>query len=356
MPEYPYPPPQPFSWQLLLINCTLMVLLTSVLLKIVLICFRRRSGSDLAAWMLGLVLVTGMVNAQTAKGLGYMPLAWQLEWFKGGVFGLWILMSVGTAISLIRWMRMVTTDVPMTIFAGIFFFGVLLTPFVFASVTTPREVARRAQCRNLLKQIGLAIHSYHDDFHSFPTGPLLAEPHSWRVDLLPYLDQRELYQQYRLDKAWDGEHNRTLQPNRPTEYACPSFMNGDHEDDLSSISSYVALTGPGTLYDAARPTLTFSDVNDGASQTLAIVEACGLRRIWTDPSDADVEQLPMRINRPGHQRGTSVGTLSSYHRQGAHGLMVDGSVRFLADDTDPQVLEALATSRGGEDVSDTFPW
>ena len=98
---------------------------------------------------------------------------------------------------------------------------------IFDAVTAPaREAAVRAQCVNNEKQIMLAMHNYHDVNGSFPPAfsrgkdgkPLL----SWRVLLLPFLDQKALYDQFHLDEAWDSPHNRALITKMPEVFQCPA--------------------------------------------------------------------------------------------------------------------------------------
>ncbi|MEZ6114117.1 MAG: DUF1559 domain-containing protein [Pirellulaceae bacterium] len=80
------------------------------------------------------------------------------------------------------------------------------------AVQTAREAARRSQCSSNLKQIELALHNYHDTFKSFPPAYIAdanGRPmHSWRVLILPFMEQRELYDQCRFDEPWDGPNNQ----------------------------------------------------------------------------------------------------------------------------------------------------
>ena len=94
------------------------------------------------------------------------------------------------------------------------------------ALTAPfAENAARSQCINNLKQIGLAMHNYHAMHKTFPPAytvdkagkPLL----SWRVLILPYLEQDALYKEFHLDEPWDSEHNRALIDRMPATYRCP---------------------------------------------------------------------------------------------------------------------------------------
>ena len=90
----------------------------------------------------------------------------------------------------------------------------VLIALLLPAVQAAREAARRSQCVNNLKQIGLAMHNYHAQQNKFPGAaitnkqgkPLL----SWRVAILPLLDQQGLYEKFKLDEPWDSPHNRAL--------------------------------------------------------------------------------------------------------------------------------------------------
>ena len=98
------------------------------------------------------------------------------------------------------------------------------------ALTAPiRGNAARTQCVNNLKQIGLAMHNYHATHKTFPPAftvdkdgkPLL----SWRVLILPYLEQDALYKEFHLDEPWDSPHNRTLIERMPPTYRCPMMSS-----------------------------------------------------------------------------------------------------------------------------------
>ncbi len=105
---------------------------------------------------------------------------------------------------------------------GVAFGTALLLPAVQAA----REAARRAQCVNNLKQIGLALHNYHDTTNGFPAAAITSKDGkpllSWRVAILPYIEQQELYNQFHLNEPWDSPHNKTLIARMPVAYNCPS--------------------------------------------------------------------------------------------------------------------------------------
>jgi prepilin-type processing-associated H-X9-DG protein len=110
-------------------------------------------------------------------------------------------------------------------------------------------------------------------------------------------------------------------------------------------------TGPKTVGEKSLG-ISFKDIADGSSNTLLVVEACGAQIIWTEPRDINVASQPTGINLNGAQRGQSKGWLSSYHAGGTQVLLADGSVRFIPANTDPSVLNGLATIDGREKIDD----
>lgn len=208
----------------------------------------------------------------------------------------------------------------------------LLLPAVQAS----REAARRMQSSNNLKQIMLALHNYYDTHKRFPEPasrddegkPLL----SWRVAILPFLDQQALYDQFHLDEPWDSEHNAQLIARMPAVFKDPSAPTPP------GTTIYQAVVGEDVGFKAEGET-TFRDITDGTSNTIAVVEAdVAVAVPWTKPSDVAIDlQNPLR-NMGKHRPG------------GFHAALMDGSVRFVSNAIDLGVFRALLTRAGGEVV------
>lgn len=215
----------------------------------------------------------------------------------------------------------------------------LLLPAVQAA----RAAARRMRSSNNLKQIGLALHNYHDSYGTFPAAyntdgqgkPLL----SWRVHILPYLGEYDLYSQFHLDEPWDSEHNRKLIERMPPVYRSP------HSQAPPGYTTYLAVTGPDAVFipprdsdfgrEKARGT-SFADILDGTSHTVVVVEAGDKKAVpWTKPED-----FPANTDDPADAlwRGPA--------NRSVHVLFADGSVYF-GELTDVQ-LKAFSTRAGGE--------
>ncbi len=192
-------------------------------------------------------------------------------------------------------------------------------------------------CINNLKQIGLAMHNYHDRHKSLPSAytvdkagkPLL----SWRVLILPYLDQEALYKEFHLDEPWDSEHNRTIIDRMPPTYRCPG--GGSRRADQSK-TTYLTPRGKATIFPGAEG-IKIPKITDGTSNTIFVVDASNDRAVtWTRPDDWDIDS---KLDLKG---------IFGHHPGGTPFSFADGSVRFIKDSVAPGVLEKLITRDGGE--------
>jgi hypothetical protein len=210
------------------------------------------------------------------------------------------------------------------------------------AVQQAREAARRTQSKNNLKQIALAMFNHEAAFQRFParfTRDKNENPGlSWRVKLLPFLDQQELYEQFHLDEPWDSEHNKTLLEKMPAIYASPN------DPDLAKAGQtrYVVLVGEGTLFDNENDEgPRIADVTDGTSNTIMVVEARSDAAVnWTEPEDLEIDDEDPLAGLEGARVGGFLAALA------------DGSVRFISDNIDLDVLKALMTRAGGEVVGE----
>jgi hypothetical protein len=205
------------------------------------------------------------------------------------------------------------------------------------AILSARSAARRTQSQNNLRQIMLAMHNYYDVNKHFPAavviGPDGKTPHSWRVELLPYLGQQALYQQYKMDEPWDSENNKKVLAQTPIVF-CHA---GD--DPAKGYASYFAITGETTIFSGTQG-IEFKDIPDGTSNTIAVVEA--QRPIpWTKPEDIAYDPAKPLPKFGGHEAGVFSAALC------------DGSVRSVSQNVDEKLLRAMFTRAGGELVQ--FP-
>ncbi|HEV3025719.1 MAG TPA: DUF1559 domain-containing protein, partial [Pirellulales bacterium] len=220
----------------------------------------------------------------------------------------------------------------------------ILIALLLPAVQAAREAARRAQCTNNLKQIGVALHVYHDLYGSFPPAYIAdadGKPmHSWRVLILPFVEGQHIYDQYNFNEPWNGPNNRRLAAMMPSTYSCPS----DPSTPGASTTAYLAIAGPGAVFDGDKR-CTLNNVTDGTENTLVVGEVVGANVDWMEPRDLELTQMSGTINAPG---GADI---SSHHPSGAMTLYADGSVHFLPSSTTPTTIRALSTKAGGEPIS-----
>jgi len=161
--------------------------------------------------------------------------------------------------------------------------------------------------------------------------------YSWRVLVLPYLEQQTLYDRFNKNEAWDSPTNRPL-----TQMMPPVFRSPSHAGDAST-TDYAGFLGAEAMFDPNKK-ITFSNIVDGTSNTLAVVELKGSTINWAEPRDIDFSRSTFAINGAGDDIGSDNPT-------GCNVLFADGSVRFLKNTIPPAVLRALVTKAGGEAVN-----
>jgi prepilin-type processing-associated H-X9-DG protein len=221
----------------------------------------------------------------------------------------------------------------------------LIAFFPFDTGTPDRN--RRSLCMNNLKLIGLALNAYHNEFKCFPPAYIAdgdGKPmHSWRVLLLPYCEEeplKNLYKRYDFDEPWNGPNNSKLAAEMPTLYRCP----GD-EVARPFDTSYAAVVGPEAAWPGAR-SMSIPGITDGPPNTICVVEVANSGFHWMEPRDLTFAEAARGINPPRNKKG-----IFSDHPGGANFLFCDGSVHFLTDEINRDVLRALLTAAGGETVA-----
>lgn len=206
------------------------------------------------------------------------------------------------------------------------------------SVAKVRGAASRMQSANNLKQIALAIHTYHDSNDHLPRDivdkngkPLL----SWRVAILPYLEQAALYEKFKLDEPWDSENNKKWSQTMVKVFVSPDATLPAKSE--WGLTSYRGISGPGTAFEAGKK-LRFADFTDGLSNTIIAIETDELVP-WAKPGDYpfDADKALPKITPPGK-------------RDVFQALMGDGAVRAIKTTTPEKTLKAAFTRNGGEAV------
>jgi prepilin-type processing-associated H-X9-DG protein len=206
---------------------------------------------------------------------------------------------------------------------------------VVESLAKAKERAAVVRAQNNLKQIGLAMHNYHDLNNGLPPAaicdkkgkPLL----SWRVAILPLIEQNDLYMQFKLDEPWDSENNKKLIDKMPTVYLIPGTKS-------EGKTHYRVFHGNGALFDLIQQT-PFQSVTDGLSNTLMVVETADAVP-WTKPDDIEFDPK------------ASIEKLLRFSNDVTNVLFCDGSVRSLKRGLGDKTWRALITKAGGEEIPD----
>jgi prepilin-type processing-associated H-X9-DG protein len=201
--------------------------------------------------------------------------------------------------------------------------------------------SRRYQSTHNLKQIGLGLYHYHETHKTFPpaaTFDAVGQPlHGWQAMLLPFIEQKDLHDRIDFGVPWDHPRNAPAFQTELHMYLNPSIT--DRRDGAGYGLSHYAGNADVLGGDVAR---TSAEVKDGTSNTIMAGEVAGEFKPWGYP--ANWRDPALGINRSPEGFG-------SPFPGGASFLFVDGSVRFLKNTIDPQVLKSLGTPAGGERVS-----
>ena len=259
-----------------------------------------------------------------------------------------------------------------------------LTQFLETYTPPPPSLAtpsgRKVIDQNNLKMLALAFHNYSDANRFLPSSSTAEDGtgrpmHSWRVALLPYMEQTELYEKIRRDEPWDSEYNKQFHTQMPDGFRSPYLTD---EQSRQGLTSYVAIVGtlrdgqPGM--DTSQPAIgvgsspnpnplftrsyipvgaifpgpnswnTFSRITDGTSNTILFAQ----RRTpvcWMDPTG----DVPIKIAIQGI--GMVPNGLGIDGSEGINVTFADGSVRFLTNMRPNAMLEAILTCNGGESIA-----
>jgi hypothetical protein len=198
----------------------------------------------------------------------------------------------------------------------------------------------RTASANNLYQIGIAMRNFVDDYGVFPPAAVYDEEskplYSWRVLLLPYLEEGDLYSQFKLKDPWDSPNNWPLLAKMPQVYKAPTKSQAREP----YVTYYQVFTGGGSMFQTNPQTrfLSISDISDGPSKTLLVVEAADPVP-WTKPED-----LPYSPKQP-------LPKLGGLFSDGFNVLTADGRVHRFPKDLDEKTIRGAITWNGGEAVN-----
>jgi hypothetical protein len=191
------------------------------------------------------------------------------------------------------------------------------------------------------------LHDYHEVNGKLPPAVVRAKDggplYSWRVLLLPYLEQGDLYKQFNREEPWDSPHNKRLLEQAPSYYR--SYVGSS---DPPGVTRYQVIVGRGTAFERAG--VTFKDFPDGLDQTFLVVEAANPVP-WSKPADLVYDpQKPLPAMRGEFAKRTPSFWGGEVRRVGFVAVFADGGTRFIDGETPENILRALITRNGGEKV------
>jgi prepilin-type processing-associated H-X9-DG protein len=286
----------------------------------------------------------------------------------------------------------------------------VLVGLLMPAVQKVREASNRAKCQNNLKQIGLALRLYHDNYRLFPPSHVDSPyKHNWVPFVLPYLEQENLAKQYHWDKNWNAAANKDVIDVRLALLLCPSTPDPNRMDKSGSLA--VAVTDYGAVASVADSLINHQppiipkpkdnkgvpaanagtkmiDITDGASNTLMITEdagrpthwvgtgmgpptthlTCGNADVtnghvtgagWADPANdlplhGFVGEDGLTCNGSCAINCTNNNEAFSFHPAGVNAVFVDGSVRLLSKAMPIAVYAAMVTRAGQEVISGEY--
>jgi len=280
----------------------------------------------------------------------------------------------------------------------------VLVALLLPAVQAAREAARRMQCTNNLKQVGLASHSFESAKQGFPMAPYnptfawmrdrpFTQPNGWPVQLLPYMEQENVRDKYDYNSAWGSAANQNVIDKFIPSYVCPSapnwasrgipngrapldyiaFFSVDPANTFINPVPIADQTGQGVMGRGVNR--TFGEILDGSSNTILLAEDAGRNQVWIKrklypaaPGNAlttggawgncclggsvnwfyGFNLATLSYYGPTAVNGTNASQIYGFHPGGANVVMADGSVHFLAETVDINVVVALLTRANGE--------
>lgn len=221
-------------------------------------------------------------------------------------------------------------DAKVVIIIVVVVFGVMallctgvLVALLLPAISQARMAAQRMQSSNNLKMIGIALHNYHDTYQTLPPAYIPDEDgkpmHSWRVLILPFIEEGAMYDQYDFSQPWDSPSNLEACKRLPFVYNSPALGN----DGTGDTTTYVAISGPNTMLGMEKAR-SFRDVTNGISNTIVVVEDTSNPIPWNKPVDISPEALMSK-------------NFNDQYFDGVQVLMGDASTNFIREENKPEI-------------------
>ncbi len=262
----------------------------------------------------------------------------------------------------------------------------ILVSLLLPAVQSAREAARRMQCSNNLKQIGLGLHNYESTFKKFPVGSIESNFISALASILPNLEQGNTYNKFDFSLYYTRPENADVSKQFVPTYLCPSMVLPREVPEargreVGGPGSYLLNEGTASYMTKAdgmfgahwpgfgnhNPHIGFGGIYDGTSNTLAVSETTYNYKqyLWSASTPAPLGGTVRHglarwvVGYPRVAMGTTrfpindftTATLEGYssqHTGGVNALLMDGSVHFISDSVNATSLNAMSTRAGGE--------
>ncbi|MBI1904175.1 MAG: DUF1559 domain-containing protein [Planctomycetia bacterium] len=220
---------------------------------------------------------------------------------------------------------------------------ITVVPFIGPYFQSAQRKTQQNQAKDGVRQIAEALIRYHQDHAEFPPAYTVDAKgkrlHSWRVLILPYLGEGNLYSQIRLNEPWDSPFNQRFHAQMPAVFQEVGATPGGN-------TCCVAIEGKGFIFDGAKKT-KLDEIKDGPADTILVLEISGSDIPWMEPKDytsADVDFTP----------GNRVsGFVGSSHSKGAYAGLADGTAKLVSEEMDSSEFKGRLTISGGESEP---PW
>lgn len=223
--------------------------------------------------------------------------------------------------------------------------GVVLVILVALAnaVRNARRMAIALSSESRLNQMQLAFHNYHDAHGQFPPGFIADDNgmpmHSWRVLILPFIEQQALYDAYDFSEPWNGPNNSKLLNQMPCSFHTAS------ERESNTFTNIVVITGPETAFPGSAST-KIADFVDGLENTILLTEISNSNVPWLQPRDIDTQVSNSLLNDP------ETLSISSAPWRLPCVVFADRIAAYaVRDEIPPEALRALTTVAGNEPVT-----